>query len=168
MKTKPSILSILNSFEFLIQEKYTGALEAAPATAKERSVYFGNRAACLMRLEDYAEAAQDCTAALDIDETYSKVWLRRATAFEALDDLERALSDVKKAIEVDPGNTIALAMAARLEPVVNERREKMKEEMMGKLKELGNTVLGKFGMSLDNFKAEQDPNTGSYSIKFQQ
>lgn len=38
----------------------------------------------------------------------------------------------------------------------------------GKLKELGNTVLNKFGMSLDNFKAEKDPNTGSYSIKFQQ
>lgn len=38
----------------------------------------------------------------------------------------------------------------------------------GKLKELGNTVLGKFGMSLDNFKAEKDPNTGSYSINFKQ
>ena len=37
-----------------------------------------------------------------------------------------------------------------------------------KLKELGNTVLGKFGMSLDNFKAEKDPETGSYSINFKQ
>jgi hypothetical protein len=38
----------------------------------------------------------------------------------------------------------------------------------GKLKDLGNTVLGKFGMSLDNFKAEKDPETGSYSINFKQ
>jgi hypothetical protein len=38
----------------------------------------------------------------------------------------------------------------------------------GKLKDLGNSLLGKFGMSLDNFKAEQDPATGGYSIKFVQ
>ena len=37
----------------------------------------------------------------------------------------------------------------------------------GKLKDLGNMVLGKFGMSVDNFKAVKDPNTGSYSINYQ-
>lgn len=38
----------------------------------------------------------------------------------------------------------------------------------GKLKDLGNSLLGHFGMSLDNFKAVQDPGTGSYSVQFQQ
>jgi hypothetical protein len=38
----------------------------------------------------------------------------------------------------------------------------------GKLKELGNSLLGNFGMSLDNFKAVKDPSSGSYSISFQQ
>ena len=38
----------------------------------------------------------------------------------------------------------------------------------GKLKDLGNSVLGKFGMSLDNFKATKDPSTGAYSINFGQ
>ena len=37
----------------------------------------------------------------------------------------------------------------------------------GKLKDLGNTVLGKFGMSVDNFKSVKGPD-GSYSIQFQQ
>lgn len=37
----------------------------------------------------------------------------------------------------------------------------------GKLKELGNTVLGKFGLSVDNFKAVKGPD-GGYSLSFQQ
>lgn len=37
----------------------------------------------------------------------------------------------------------------------------------GKLKEMGNSLLGRFGMSVDNFKAVKDPNSGSYSISFQ-
>jgi hypothetical protein len=67
-----------------------------------------------------------------------------------------------------PFCSIALAACKRLEKPAAEEREKQKEEMISKLKELGNTVLGKFGMSLDNFKATKDPNTGSYSINFVQ
>ena len=44
----------------------------------------------------------------------------------------------------------------------------VQEDMFGKLKDLGNSLLGKLGMSLDNFKAVKDPATGSYSISFQQ
>jgi hypothetical protein len=44
----------------------------------------------------------------------------------------------------------------------------LQEETMSKLKDLGNSLLGNFGLSLDNFKAVQDPNTGSYSISFNQ
>jgi hypothetical protein len=42
------------------------------------------------------------------------------------------------------------------------------ERAAGKLKDLGNSLLGNFGMSLDNFKAVKDPTSGSYSISFQQ
>lgn len=70
--------------------------------------------------------------------------------------------------QFDSKNTWAQQQVARLEPLVQERQEKLKEEMFSKLKDLGNNLLGKFGLSLDNFKAEQDPATGSYNIKFQQ
>jgi hypothetical protein len=40
--------------------------------------------------------------------------------------------------------------------------------MFDKLKGLGNSILGRFGFSLDNFKAVKDPSTGSYNISFQQ
>lgn len=60
----------------------------------------------------------------------------------------------------------ARSTVARLEPLAAERQERMKAEVIGKLKELGNTILGRFGMSVDDFRAEKDPSTGSYSIKF--
>lgn len=34
-------------------------------------------------------------------------------------------------LELDPGNAAAAAKEAKLQPVVEERREKMKEEMIG-------------------------------------
>ena len=37
--------------------------------------------------------------------------------------------------------------------------------LLGKLKDLGNTILGNFGMSLDNFKMTQDPATGGWNIR---
>ena len=39
-------------------------------------------------------------------------------------------------------------------------------QITGKLKELGNSFLGNFGLSLDNLKTKKDPETGAYNISF--
>ena len=94
--------------------------------------------------------------------------MRRALAREALDQPTEALEDAKTAAALDPSDKGLVAAVSRLEKASAEKLEKQKEEMLGKLKDLGNSVLGKFGLSLDNFKAVKDPNTGSYSISFGQ
>jgi hypothetical protein len=55
----------------------------------------------------------------------------------------------------------------RLEAESEERMTKMKDEALGKLKQLGNSILGNFGMSLDNFNMKQDEKTGSWNIRYQ-
>ncbi|KAK9148147.1 hypothetical protein Scep_006904 [Stephania cephalantha] len=82
-------------------------------------------------------------------------------------NIECHAEDMKKVLELDPSHDQARKSIRRFEPLAAEKREKMKEEMIGKLKEMGNSILGRFGMSVDNFKADKDPNIGLYSISFQ-
>ena len=153
-----------------------------------RAVLFANRAACRLHLEDLNGTVEDCSSAIELDETNVKAYVRRAKAFEALGEYERGLEDVERvfklhetgdeqravggagggALPQDAGQTYkgwAEAYVKRVGPLAEQRREEMKAEMIDKLKELGNSFLGNFGLSLDNFKAEQGAD-GGYSIKF--
>jgi tetratricopeptide (TPR) repeat protein len=132
------------------------------------AVYHGNRAAAYVQLQHYDRAVEDCDVALLLDATYLKALVRRATAYEHLDKTDLALADVQAALKRDPANFELRKRRDRLQKLENERLERLKAETMDKLKDLGNSILGNFGLSLDNFKATQDPNTGSYSINFQQ
>ncbi|XP_066315585.1 uncharacterized protein [Miscanthus floridulus] len=132
-----------------------------------RAACHSNRAVCFLKLGKHDETIKECTKALELNPTYLKALLRRAEAHEKLEHYDEAIADMKKVIEVDPSNQQATRSLFRLEPLAAEKGEKMKEEMIAKLKDLGNSVLGRFGMSVDNFKAVKDPNTGSYSIQFQ-
>lgn len=88
--------------------------------------------------------------------------------YEETDKLDESLADYKKVLELDPGNAEARAANMRLPPRIEERNEKMKAEMIDKLKDLGNMILRPFGLSTSNFQMQQDPSTGSYSINFNQ
>ena len=130
------------------------------------AILYGNRAACAMKLRRFEACVEDCDRAIEADSGYVKAWFRRARAREAMDDLEGALGDYEKAAAL--GEPSAAREARRTQPLAEKRREEMKEEMIGKMKELGNSLLGNFGLSLDNFKAQKDEKTGSYSIQFVQ
>lgn len=132
---------------------------------KYLAIYYSNKAASLIQLGRYSEALTCCNLAILVDSTYSKAYIRRMTCHEQTQATDLALQDAKKALELHPGNGEIRKHVARLEKLEAERMETLKKETMEKLKGLGNSILGNFGMSLDNFKAEKDPKTGSYSIR---
>jgi len=63
-----------------------------------------------------------------------------------------------------------IPMILKIKKELNQDYEKnmnqKKDEVLGNLKQLGNSILGNFGMSLDNFKMEKNSN-GSYNIQYQ-
>ncbi|WAR22060.1 TTC1-like protein [Mya arenaria] len=143
---------------------YSRALRVCPIKfAKDRAILYSNRAACKMKLEMYDECIRDCTKAVDLHPQYLKAFMRRAEMYEKTEKLDEALADYQKILELDPSQH-----SARAACVIKERNEKLKDEMMGKLKDLGNLVLKPFGLSTNNFKLNQDPNTGGYSVNFVQ
>ncbi|GFZ17319.1 tetratricopeptide repeat (TPR)-like superfamily protein [Actinidia rufa] len=150
--------------------QYGLALQVAPdmpSSVEIRSMCHANRALCFLKLGKYEDTIKDCTKALELNPNYVKALLRRGEAHEKLEHFEEAVADLKKVVELDPSDVQARRTIQRLEPLAAEKREKMKQEMISKLKDMGNSILGRFGMSVDNFKAVQDPTTGSYSISFQ-
>jgi len=134
---------------------------------KYLAVYHSNRAACLLHLGRYEDTIKDCDIALLANPKYSKAFIRRMTAYEKTERTEEALRDAKSAQEIDPKKKDIQNHVRRLQKIEDERIEKLKVETMAKLKDLGNSILGNFGMSLDNFKADKDPSTGSYNLSYQ-
>ncbi|XP_043076921.1 tetratricopeptide repeat protein 1 [Puntigrus tetrazona] len=151
------------------EESYTSALKVCPVCfGKERSILFSNRAAARLHQDKKDSAISDCSKAIELNPNYVRAILRRAELYEKTDKLDEALEDYKSVLEKDPGIPAAREACMRLPRQIEERNEKLKEEMMSKLKDLGNMILRPFGLSTSNFQVNQDTNTGSYSINFVQ
>jgi hypothetical protein len=80
------------------------------------------------------------------------------------------MSDYEKLLKLIPTSSpqysstrIALASLPRR---IAAQQDKEKDEMLNQLKELGNGLLGKFGLSTDMFKFEQQEG-GGYGVKFE-
>mmetsp|Transcript_2182 Transcript_2182/g.3523 ORF Transcript_2182/g.3523 Transcript_2182/m.3523 type:complete len:294 (-) Transcript_2182:655-1536(-) len=161
----------LKQFDEALHE-YSMAIKYCPVSSdKEKeymSIFHGNRAACYIALEEWQEAIEECTSSIEYNEKYIKAYWRRAKSYEKLEKYFDAKQDYNQILEIDPEHEISKANLQRIEPLVQQQFEKQKEEVVDKLKGFANWGLGKIGLSLDNFQATQDPQTGAYNINFKQ
>jgi len=142
--------------------------------AKARSVLNANIAACHMKLSEHSEVVAACTEALCDDPMYVKALQRRATSNEELDtwtSLSAAQEDYNKLLTVLPSSSPQYVETRRLlnalKPRVEAAQKRETSEMMDKLKGIGNSILGNFGLSTNNFQFT--PNgQGGYSMQFVQ
>lgn len=137
-----------------------------------RSVVHANIAATHLKLEQHKAAVIAANQSLLDQPNYVKALYRRAQANEHIggwSGLSSALEDYKSLLTLPdlPKSTRPEMLAAirRLEPRAKEAAEREKNEMLSKLKGLGDSILGNFGLSTDNFKFTQQPG-GGYSMNF--
>lgn len=111
---------------------YTEALNICPISYKDdRSIFYCNRAAAKIKINYTETAIEDCSKAIELNPNYIKAYLRRAKLYETSDKLDESLNDFKKLLELEPSNNEARVATIRLPPLIHERNEKMKEDMLG-------------------------------------
>ncbi|XP_071640914.1 protein unc-45 homolog B-like [Temnothorax longispinosus] len=99
---------------------YTNALNLVKNNA-ERTVYYKNRAAALLKRGIYEEVIKDCNNALKI--CCNKALYRRCQALEALDRFEEAYQDAEIIISSDPNNKVIQPVKERLHEIVQGCRK---------------------------------------------
>ena len=103
------------------------------------------------------KALEHFSTASELDPTYLKPVYQRMVLFKSNEDYEDAVKDAKRVNELDSKFPQIDHEIAALEKLQAEKFEKMKTEVLGGLKNLGNMFLSPFGINLDNFKMQQNP-----------
>ncbi|KAJ7357080.1 TPR-like protein [Mycena albidolilacea] len=133
--------------------------------AKARAVLNANIGACFVKLVSFASSLLD-------DPNYVKALQRRAASNEKINSwssLTAAQEDYTTLLKILPPSNPQIKEIERSQHLLKPRLEAAQKaetaEMLSKLKGMGNSILGNFGLSTDNFKFE--PNgQGGYSMNF--
>lgn len=102
---------------------YTNALKLVEEENVEKAIYYKNRAAAYLKLQDYEKVIKDCNNALKICSKDPKALFRRCQALEALERFEEAYRDARCIILSDPNNKYFQLIAARLHEIVQKRHK---------------------------------------------
>ena len=96
---------------------YTKGIEADPTNA----LLYSNRAMANLKLEKYDLVVEDCSESIKLDESYFKSYLRRASAYSNLEQVELSEADLKTVLKLQPDNKEALNELNKLKLVKENR-----------------------------------------------
>ncbi|GBG32055.1 Tetratricopeptide repeat protein 1 [Hondaea fermentalgiana] len=85
---------------------YSKAIDLSPAGSNTH-IYYGNRAAAYLYLENFEGCLEDCTLAVTLNPSYARAHARASTAALRLGRTEEARKSAKRALELEPGNAAA-------------------------------------------------------------
>ncbi|XP_012233460.2 protein unc-45 homolog B [Linepithema humile] len=129
---------------------YTNALKLVKEDSAEKAIYYKNRAAAYLKLQDYEKVIKDCNDSLEICPNDPKALFRRCQALESLERFEEAYQDARNIILFDPNNKSIQPIAARLYKIVQERY-KENSRISAKVSQMLDLA---FNMSMDKEKRE--------------
>ncbi|CAH0726604.1 unnamed protein product, partial [Brenthis ino] len=84
---------------------YNEALTVDKNNRKVNAKLYFNKATVCSKMNQIKEAAEACTAALELDENYVKALLRRAKCYTELGEFEDAVKDYEKLYKIDKSKT---------------------------------------------------------------
>ncbi|XP_022870404.1 protein PHOX1-like [Olea europaea var. sylvestris] len=102
---------------------YEKAIKLLPRNHIDVSHLRSNMAACYMQLgiNEFPRAIHECNLALEVAPKYSKALLKRARCYEALNQLDLALNDVRTVLKLEPNNFMAAEIEGRVKTAIKKK-----------------------------------------------
>ena len=153
-------IQALNIYSLLLKD-------AKRAELKEQCCILNcNKGICFNKLNEYDKALESFKEALKYNKDYSKALCNKMLLLNKKEEYLEAYEDFKRLKTLDYNLWDNYRnLEGELSYKAEIQKKKMTDEMLGKLKDMGNSILGKFGLSLNNF--QMTPNgQGGYSIQY--
>ena len=153
-------LQALNTYSLLLKD-------AKRAELKDQCcILLCNKGICFNKLNEFDKALESFKDALKYNKDYSKALCNKMLLLKKKEEYLEAYEDFKRLKTLDYNLWENYRnLEGELSYKAEIQKKKMTDEMLGKLKDMGNTILGKFGLSLNNF--QMTPNgQGGYSIQY--
>lgn len=135
---------------------YTKAIKLTKDETPDKAIYYKNRAAVYLKLDDYENAFQDCNKSLDIVPNDPKTLFRRCQALEHMNRVEEAYRDARQIHTVDPTNKANQPVLKRLHEIV---QDKLKLNA-----QLSNKIASMFQIAFDQNEAKDKRETAMNNI----